>query len=66
MNARSIDVSGLAAGEAIVLCTLDGVQITTARAGADGKACLVLPTGAPGSIYLLKAGNEAFKITARN
>ena len=66
MNARGIDVSGLAAGEAVMLCTLDGVQIVTAKAGLDGKAYLVLPTGAPGSIYLLKAGNDAFKISVKN
>ncbi len=55
-------IQGMEAGNIAYLYTTDGRLALTARATADGSACVDLSTLGHGTIYLLRTGSKTFKV----
>ena len=64
VTGRTIDVSGLKAGEEVVLYALDGTIVASAKSRAGGRTSMTVPEGSA-MTYVLKAGEVSFKIRTK-
>jgi hypothetical protein len=64
VTGRTIDVSGLKAGEEVVLYALDGTIVASAKSHAEGRTSITVPEGSA-MTYVLKAGEASFKIKTK-
>ena len=64
ITAQRIRVSGLQSGQNVSLFTLGGSLLSSAGADAQGRAELTL-SGTSGTVYVVKVGGKAFKLTIK-
>lgn len=64
ITAQRIRVSGLQSGQSVSLFNLGGSQLSSAEADAQGRAELTL-SGTSGTVYVVKVGGKAFKLTIK-
>jgi hypothetical protein len=61
-GSHGMEICGLADGEAVSVFTLDGKQIVSTKALANGNAFVALPGSEAGTVYIVKTGEVSFKV----
>jgi hypothetical protein len=62
---NGLDISGLRNGETVMLYTLDGKQVNSATASANGNVLLRMPSHKSGTAYIVKVGKASFKVRTK-
>lgn len=64
-GSHGMEICGLAEGEAVSVYTIDGKQIASTKALANGNAIIALPGSEAGTVYIVKTDELSFKVRTR-
>lgn len=64
-GSHGMEISGLTDGETVSVYTLDGKQVASAKAMANGNATVAIPVGETGAVYVVKTARLSFKIRTK-